>query len=400
MKIANQEYKIVDINSIHPHERNVNQGDVGAIHESIEENDFFGALLVNKKTKKIIAGKHRWLAALQQGATEIPVIFIDDITEKKALKMMLTDNQLTRLGMDSQEALFELLTEMKMDESWGLKGSGFNEDSMDLMMSDLNISYEDISDSLKKHAAKNKKNNNILPSLNIEAIEEKKVDRAKLRVQEEDEDNESYIEVINQIQNLLKDEKEFTQSNEWGILDLDPDYQLEEVPENSCILWGTKKITTKPVYHFYTDDYRYTSLFKEPETLIQTKPIGIIEPNFGISNLFPKAVALYRIYQKRWIARNCQKHGIRVAVNLDIAPEFMDLNFLRVPKEWRSFAANGNILNIDLLYQYHQMAVNYTGNEDILYFVYGGGRRIGELSRDNNWIWIPDSQEGNKKGKK
>ena len=46
------------------------------------------------------------------------------------------------------------------------------------------------------------------------------------------------------------------------------------------------------------------------------------------------------------------------------------------------------------------MAVNYTGNEDILYFVYGGGRRIGELCRDNNWIWIPDSQEGNKKGKK
>ena len=110
MKIANQEYKIVDINSVYPHEKNVNEGDVGAIHESVEENDFYGAIIVNRKTNKIIAGKHRWLTAVQQKANKIPVLFIDDIDEERAIKMMLADNRTARIGMDSQEKLLELLT--------------------------------------------------------------------------------------------------------------------------------------------------------------------------------------------------------------------------------------------------------------------------------------------------
>lgn len=398
MKIAKQEYKVVDINSIHPHEKNVNQGDMGAIHESIDENDFFGALLVNKNTNKIIAGKHRWLAAIQQGAKEIPVILVDDITETKAIKMMLGDNRINRLGMDSGEDLLELLNTMKDNSAIGLKGTGYNLDDMDLLMSDLQSSYQDTANTLKeKNIFEKNKDLNSIDKIN----NPNKIDRATLRVQEEDDDPGIYLELMNQMQSgIVKNESEFTQSNDWGILDLDINFQLDEIPENSAQLWGSKKTNNKTIYHFFTDDYRYTSLFKNPDDIIKLNPIGIIEPNFGVSALFPKAVALYRVYQKRWIARNCQKYNIKIAVNLDMPAEFMDLNFIGVPKDWYSFAANGNIINIDLLYQYHELAVNYTGNPDIKYFLYGGGRRIGELCKDNGWTWISDTPEPNKKLKK
>lgn len=134
-RIVSQRYEIVPIDSIQPDPSNVNEGDVGAIHESIEHNGFYGACLVQASSRKILAGKHRWITAQQQGAEELPVLVVD-CDDDTATRIMLSDNRTARLGHDNEEQLAELLAELANTED-GLAGTGFDADYLDELIGDL-----------------------------------------------------------------------------------------------------------------------------------------------------------------------------------------------------------------------------------------------------------------------
>lgn len=135
--IAKQEYELVPLAAIQPHPRNVNEGDVGAIVESIKANQFFGACLVQRSSSNILAGKHRWLAAKECGLEMIPVIWAD-VDDKTALRMVLADNRTCRLGNDDPLKLSELLQEILADAGT-LAGTGFSTDDLDEILADLNL---------------------------------------------------------------------------------------------------------------------------------------------------------------------------------------------------------------------------------------------------------------------
>lgn len=126
--IRTDDYSVVPIDSVEPHPRNVNEGDVGAIVESIDALGFYGACLVQRSTSRIIAGKHRWLAARDRGMTEIPVLWLD-VTNDEAERIMLSDNRIARLGRDDDVQLLELLTELRTRDS--LPGTGFHDDDIE-----------------------------------------------------------------------------------------------------------------------------------------------------------------------------------------------------------------------------------------------------------------------------
>lgn len=133
--ILPQQYEQVAVDLIKPHDRNVNQGDTGAIHESIQANGFYGACLVQKSTNLILAGSHRWTAAKQAGLPAVPVIWVD-ADDDAALRIMLSDNRTARLGTDNDAALAELLAELANTEA-GLTGTGFDGDDLDALIADL-----------------------------------------------------------------------------------------------------------------------------------------------------------------------------------------------------------------------------------------------------------------------
>jgi hypothetical protein len=135
MKILPQTTELFAVDAIRPHERNVNQGDVGAIHESIAENGFFGSVLVQQSTGRILAGTHRWRAARESGATEIPATMVD-VDDATALRIMLADNRTARLGHDDPAALAELLQEILADAG-SLAGTGFDGDALDEILADI-----------------------------------------------------------------------------------------------------------------------------------------------------------------------------------------------------------------------------------------------------------------------
>lgn len=120
MKIE-QTYSVVPIDSVSPHPDNPRKGNVGVIEESINENDWYGAIVVQKSTGFIVAGNHRWLAAKARGATEIPAIF-RDISDAKALRIMLVDNRSSDVATYDFELLDQLLRGLD-----SLEGTGFDE---------------------------------------------------------------------------------------------------------------------------------------------------------------------------------------------------------------------------------------------------------------------------------
>jgi len=134
-KLIEQAYEIVPIDAIRPHPRNVNEGNVAAIAESMRVNGFYGALRVQRSTGYIVAGNHSWKAAKEIGLTAVPVIFLD-IDDDHALRLMLVDNQTARQAHNREQELAELLTEIS-HTSAGLAGTGFASDDLDKLLAGL-----------------------------------------------------------------------------------------------------------------------------------------------------------------------------------------------------------------------------------------------------------------------
>lgn len=135
MDILNQTVETVAIGALSPHPRNVNQGDIGAIHQSIEVNGFWGTVVAQRSTGHILAGNHRWMAAKQSGAEEIPVAWVD-VDDEAALRILLADNRTTRLGHDDPQGLADLLKEL-LDSTGTLDGTGFDPDDLDELLADI-----------------------------------------------------------------------------------------------------------------------------------------------------------------------------------------------------------------------------------------------------------------------
>jgi hypothetical protein len=120
VRILNQTVETVAVTDLKTHPRNVNQGDLGAIHESITANGFWGTIVAQRSTGYVLAGNHRLMAAQQAGATEVPVAWVD-VDDEAALRILLADNRTTRLGQDDPNVLAELLQELAASDA-GLTG--------------------------------------------------------------------------------------------------------------------------------------------------------------------------------------------------------------------------------------------------------------------------------------
>lgn len=131
-----QEYRTVAVDSIEPHPSNPRRGDVEAIRESIAENGFYGTILVQESTGRIIAGEHRWRAAKESGATVVPVLYAD-LSDEQALRILAVDNRVNELATFDDGELASLLQEIA-GESGDLSGSGYTDDDL----ADLLIAIE------------------------------------------------------------------------------------------------------------------------------------------------------------------------------------------------------------------------------------------------------------------
>jgi DNA modification methylase len=144
MRVLNSTTKNEPIDAIKPHPQNPRQGDLGAIHHSIETNGFYGTIIAQRSTGHILAGNHRWQAAQQAKAKTIPVTWID-VDDDHALRILLADNRTNDLATYNDNALAGLLKELQ-DATGTLDGTGYDGDDLDQLLADLGEKPEIIED--------------------------------------------------------------------------------------------------------------------------------------------------------------------------------------------------------------------------------------------------------------
>ena len=128
----------VPIDEIQPHPRNVREGDVGAIAQSLEQHGQYLPVTVQESTGNILRGNHTWRAMKSLGWTSCAAQYID-VDDDTALRIMLVDNRTNDLATYNDPALAELLIELAGSEL-ELLGTGFDRDDLDVLLYDLNTS--------------------------------------------------------------------------------------------------------------------------------------------------------------------------------------------------------------------------------------------------------------------
>jgi len=117
------------------HPANPNDGDEGAVCQSLDAHGFYGAVLVQESTGIVFAGNTRLRSARSKGMAGIPGFWcdVDDDTRDRILSV---DNEATRKGRNDEERLVALLTGLAQQPR-GLEGTGFDGEDLDALIATL-----------------------------------------------------------------------------------------------------------------------------------------------------------------------------------------------------------------------------------------------------------------------
>lgn len=127
----------VQLNKIKPHPRNVRQGDIGAISESLKVHGQYRPLVVQRSTGYILAGNHTFRAAKALKCVEIAVVYVD-VDDDQAVRIMLTDNRTSDLATYDDQELAGLLAELASTPT-GFDGTGWSGDDVDDLLATLGL---------------------------------------------------------------------------------------------------------------------------------------------------------------------------------------------------------------------------------------------------------------------
>lgn len=140
--------------------------------------------------------------------------------------------------------------------------------------------------------------------------------------------------------------------------------------------------------HFYTDDYRFNSVYEHPEKILNMHLRNIVEPNFSLFNDTPIAFGMQAVYKKRMTARLCQENGINIFVDLNVASKFYKCNMLGIPQGWSSFCTRGYSDRLNYLEFEAKIARTWAGDNNLLFVVYGGGEKVRKYCIENGLIYV------------
>lgn len=184
------------------------------------------------------------------------------------------------------------------------------------------------------------------------------------------------------------------ESDYWGIPALNPALQIDRL--FPVVKWGAaarSKDLSGSLVHFYTDDSKFSALVSDSSPVILSRASAAIEVNFSTSPGMSRALVLYRTFQKRSISRRWQQAGIPLLVDLNVDDEFGEINLYGVPHGWRAYAVRAHAKDLEHVEQAYSWAKSRRGSDDVLFVVYGGGKRARELCHQRGWEWLNEESD-------
>lgn len=113
----------VPIGDLVEHPDNPRRGDEDAIDASMAAHGFYGAVIVQASTRRIIAGNHRTRVARRRGETTVPVLWLD-VDDEQARRLLLVDNRTADDASYNMAELTRLLDELG---TGNLDGTGYDD---------------------------------------------------------------------------------------------------------------------------------------------------------------------------------------------------------------------------------------------------------------------------------
>ena len=124
---------LVPIDSVQPHPDNPNHGNDDVVEESVRVNGFVTVCTADKNTGYMVAGHTRLRVLKKLGATHIPLLWEDQWDEMGAKRYLVGDNASAAKAEMDQDALLELLSELRETEI-GLTGTSITDDEFEQML--------------------------------------------------------------------------------------------------------------------------------------------------------------------------------------------------------------------------------------------------------------------------
>ena len=324
----------------------------------LDDIGFISPVIVNRTTGHMVDGHLRVQLALRNHVPNIPVIYVELSKEEEA-EALITLDPIANMAAADMRNLEALIGDL-----------GQIDDRVRLLVGEI------IHESNKK------------------AVKE---DMSDL---DEDDDGESVFGQnpfgIDDLASKSDEEAErkypaFESDNEWGIATLDLNYQCTK--QHALIeRWGriARHGTRMPgMWHFYTDDYKFQGVWKDPDVIVRTGCTAAIEVNYTTTFSHPKAEVIYNIWRKRWLARYWQNNGISVVVDLNVEVPFWDLNMLGVPKGWKSYSTRW-YNNFDDIFVQYDRAKYHAESDDITFFVFATKTKdVDKICKEQGWINVP-----------
>ena len=304
----------------------------------LDEVGWVQSVIVNRTTGHVVDGHARIEEALKMG-DETPVPFVEvELTEDEEAKILATIDPISSMAATDKAQLDALLHAVRTDN-----------EALQNLMSDL------------------AKHNGLLLDEELEKV-----------------DGE-IIPLPDKAFDMV-----FPSDNEWGIPMLLPQAPLAGLPM-PCERWGRfgRGSFNGGTLHFYTNDERFETIWETPEKIVMSQCKAICEPNVSTGNMTPRAFALWGIYRKRWISRWVQQYGVAVFVDLNVEPEFRNINLLGVPRGWTHYATRGYDTRFELLEEDYKIACEHADGKPVVFVVIGGGKATHEACRINGWVHVP-----------
>lgn len=174
------ETQTIDIDTVHPHPRNVRQGDIGAISQSLQAHGQYRPITYQKSSGRILAGNHTWKAAKALGWKNIvaSAVICDD---EQALKILLADNRSSDLATYDDKELMDLLKELSINDPL-LEGTLYDGDDLDDLIYKMQGSQGFIAEGLTLEDLKEGYDNNDVRNLSL-PYDREKIDLIKQRLE-------------------------------------------------------------------------------------------------------------------------------------------------------------------------------------------------------------------------
>ena len=259
---------------------------IAALTDVIAEVGWAGACLYNEATGRLIDGHARKKVAMDQGASQVPVL-IGSWTEEQERKILATLDPLAAMAESNKDALDELL-----------RGAQTGSEALAGMLTDFAES---------------------------EGLYLSRDDGT------EPEPEEPFAGVLSLWPDVV-----FPSSNEWGLPDLREDMLGDQIPEvtydgrppadstKTLFVHGTAKFgdyAKGGTLCFYVDDERFESIWNDAvATVAKFLKFGwgaVVSPDFSVWRDQPLAAQLWNIYRSRWCARYWQEAGVRAIPSLN-----------------------------------------------------------------------------------